>query len=295
MKKPILLLTDLSDVAAKAYPYAVELARGTDRPLRLLYVMNPTHHAPPYDSPNPKVWRVRVQELFRHTLERTAAGLGDDIEVTPELVLANHTAEAAVEACAGADLVVMGSHGLSGFRRWFLGSMAGHVARFSPVPVLVVSAKGEAKPIDKVLMGVDLGDHCPGAIEQLCEVLGPMRAEVELFHAVVFPSLVPALREEAWTAPGARTAAEHKLAVDAAMLDLIPPDGTGALVFTKLHAQAERSAPAICARAKETGAALIAVASRGRSRFVTAWLGSVTDEILRRAESPVLVLKPNVA
>ena len=38
----------------------------------------------------------------------------------------------------GADLIVMGSHGRRGLRRLFLGSVAEHVVRNSPVPILVV-------------------------------------------------------------------------------------------------------------------------------------------------------------
>lgn len=38
----------------------------------------------------------------------------------------------------GADLIVMGSHGRRGLRRLFLGSVAEHVVRHSPVPILVV-------------------------------------------------------------------------------------------------------------------------------------------------------------
>ena len=38
----------------------------------------------------------------------------------------------------GADIIVVGSHGRRGLRRLFLGSIAEHVVRHSPVPVLVV-------------------------------------------------------------------------------------------------------------------------------------------------------------
>lgn len=41
-------------------------------------------------------------------------------------------------ARVGADLIVIGSHGRRGLRRLFLGSVAEHVVRHSPVPVLVV-------------------------------------------------------------------------------------------------------------------------------------------------------------
>ena len=38
----------------------------------------------------------------------------------------------------GADCIVIGSHGRRGLRRLFLGSVAEHVVRHSPIPVLVV-------------------------------------------------------------------------------------------------------------------------------------------------------------
>lgn len=39
---------------------------------------------------------------------------------------------------SGADLVVIGSHGRSGFSRWTLGSVAEKIVRTAPVPVVVV-------------------------------------------------------------------------------------------------------------------------------------------------------------
>jgi nucleotide-binding universal stress UspA family protein len=42
---------------------------------------------------------------------------------------------------SGVDLVVMASHGRSGIRRTFMGSVAEQVLRASPKPVLVVPAK----------------------------------------------------------------------------------------------------------------------------------------------------------
>ena len=47
----------------------------------------------------------------------------------------------AVAASLEADLIVMGTHGRSGLRRAFLGSVAEQVLRASPVPVLTVSSR----------------------------------------------------------------------------------------------------------------------------------------------------------
>lgn len=49
----------------------------------------------------------------------------------------------AVAAAADADLIVVGTHGRRGVRRWLLGSVADAVARRARVPVLVVPPDGD--------------------------------------------------------------------------------------------------------------------------------------------------------
>ena len=46
-----------------------------------------------------------------------------------------------------ADLIVMGSHGRSGLRRLFLGSVAESVLRSSPIPVLIVRGHEDRKAV----------------------------------------------------------------------------------------------------------------------------------------------------
>ena len=43
----------------------------------------------------------------------------------------------------GFDLIVMGTHGRSGFKRWVLGSVADHVVRHAEVAVLLVTSREE--------------------------------------------------------------------------------------------------------------------------------------------------------
>lgn len=50
-----------------------------------------------------------------------------------------------------ADLLVMGTHGRQGFRRMVMGSVAEHIARMSPQPVLLVRESGA--PCSDVLTG----------------------------------------------------------------------------------------------------------------------------------------------
>jgi nucleotide-binding universal stress UspA family protein len=54
--------------------------------------------------------------------------------------------EAVLEAAADADLIVIGTHGRRGPKRWWLGSVAERVVREAPTPVLVVHAAADGTP-----------------------------------------------------------------------------------------------------------------------------------------------------
>lgn len=81
------------------------------------------------------------QEIGRHLEEMAKehlAGVEYEIIVSAAEDAAAGIAEEAFQW--GADLIVMGTHGRSGFRRALLGSVAESVARNSPIPVFLVSA-----------------------------------------------------------------------------------------------------------------------------------------------------------
>jgi nucleotide-binding universal stress UspA family protein len=57
-------------------------------------------------------------------------------------------------ASTGADLIVMGTHGRSGFNRWMLGSVTERILRESPVPLLTVRAAPRG-PVRRILSPID--------------------------------------------------------------------------------------------------------------------------------------------
>lgn len=56
-------------------------------------------------------------------------------------------AKAIVGICQPGDVIVMATHGRTGMRRWFIGSIAEDVLRHSSVPVLLVRATDDSLPI----------------------------------------------------------------------------------------------------------------------------------------------------
>ncbi len=149
----ILVPTDGSDNASKAAALAGELARAFKARITLLVVIAE-------ESVMPSAWGVRpgpgggpqgtmTVEQIRSALEqraredelpKTQEALGD-LDVKPESVTVwGHPADAIRKYAEEneVDLIVLGSHGRTGIKRAFLGSVSQAVANQAKCPVTIV-------------------------------------------------------------------------------------------------------------------------------------------------------------
>ena len=144
MFKHILLATDGSPESEHAAKIAVGLARTHGSRLTALYVADPY----PYmgiGEVNPmglQAYAAAAQQLAAQAhaqVEALCAKDGPSVTLEARLLEDVAAARGIVETAQGdgIDLVVMGSHGRSGFARLMLGSVATKVVAESPVPVLV--------------------------------------------------------------------------------------------------------------------------------------------------------------
>jgi nucleotide-binding universal stress UspA family protein len=88
---------------------------------------------------------VAIDKEAQRVVERAVACARVHGIVAEGRVLDGNTERAVIAAALQeqADLIVLGSHGRRGMRRFFLGSVAEGIVRTAPVPVLVVRAKAE--------------------------------------------------------------------------------------------------------------------------------------------------------
>lgn len=139
----ILVPTDFSPTARHALDEAVALANAFGASITLLHV----YGLPP---PMPSAEYAYTPDLVA-TLDKTArlnladerdalfARVADAPPIAVKAVLGFPAAEIIAEAeREHADLVVMGTHGRTGFRHLVLGSVAEHVVRQATVPVLTL-------------------------------------------------------------------------------------------------------------------------------------------------------------
>lgn len=144
----ILLPLDGSAVAEQALPEAQALAKANKAQLLLIQVIQKldegSQHLLFKDEAAAKAtfaaWRSQVESYLAGVAQRVAAdGVASDYRVVVDnpdraiCAMSNH-----------ADLIVMGTHGRTGVRRWVYGSVANKVLRGASCPLLLVHTLGAA-------------------------------------------------------------------------------------------------------------------------------------------------------
>lgn len=143
--KKIVVPTDFSEPAREGFRKACEMAEHFGAELVAVHVNAPVpiipagHGAVPF---NVEGYRLEVEKVSRKNLEAfIAEEKPASLAVTP-LNLEGEVAEEIVKAARdnNADLIVMATHGYSGWKKFILGSVTEKVVRIATVPVLTISA-----------------------------------------------------------------------------------------------------------------------------------------------------------
>ena len=144
--RTILCPTDLSPAADRALAVSYALA-SPDSVVHLLFVNEPTVvQAYGYRPESPAAVEKRVRGHLSRLVPDTdpVASVRTEVHVTNDpSVAARIVAEA---ARLKADVIVMGTHGQTGFGRAFLGAVALNIVRTATVPVIFVRDRGR-RPI----------------------------------------------------------------------------------------------------------------------------------------------------
>ncbi|MFT3925191.1 MAG: universal stress protein [Myxococcales bacterium] len=140
-QKKILCPVDFSPGSETAIEKARELAGALGAELELLHAYQmPVLALPDSSVTVSPTYLVELTNRAQQELDKHATQLEEDGITTTTRVLEGNPAETIVD-CArdtGATMIVMGTHGRSGFRRFLLGSTAERVVRMATVPVLTV-------------------------------------------------------------------------------------------------------------------------------------------------------------
>ena len=193
-----------------------------------------------------------------------------------------------------ADLVVVGTHGRSGFDHLFLGSVAEKTLRTSRVPVLVVPphtrdvVPAPREPFRSVLCAVDFSQDSARAFEYAASLARHGAGRLTLLHVVEpMPVGYDPMVGPPFDIAGYELRMEES---GRAQLQKLAPDRVTAGCEVETVLARGKAYKEILRVAAERQADVIVLGVHGRNAFDRLVFGSTTEHIIRRARCPVLAV-----
>ncbi len=311
MFRTILVPVDGAELAERALPYATAVARPVDGHVILLRAEPLVwQERSPRDGtsatradPSGHAWLSPADPGARMTLEAAAARVQADgvtAEVDFQRYLRGEARTANVILAAvherQADLMVVATHGRSGFARWYYGSVADGIVRGADIPVILVPATVERRwPDDRAprilvpLDGSPLAEEILDPIGRLARQIG---AELILVRVVDGLQLGVIHASSPYTARSLLTS--ELVEARGYLAHIVDRARANGLRVTS-RAVAGSPSTAIAKVAHEEVADLIGMVTQGRGGLGRLVMGSVADATLQETSVPVLLVRPSAA
>jgi len=289
----VLCPVDFSEFSQRAVDHAAAIARWYGARLVLLHVFQTR---PNVDLPSTTMSESERQRTIAD-LRRMATHVPVDVPVDLRVTEAGdvHREILTQADLVSADLLVLGTHGRSGFERLMLGSVAERIVRKAACPVLIVprhaadTAPDEPVRFRRILCPVDFSDGSERAVRYATSLAEEARAQLILLHVLEVPA-------EIMTAPTSAAMDLDRIRAAAVaeagrlLPALVPnphPNWTLKPVVREGVVYRE-----ILAVADERRADLLVMSVQGRGAIDLAVFGSNTARVMRAVACPVLVLPP---
>lgn len=284
----ILVPLDFSDLGSKALHSAEKMAKlfnGTITPFHSYLPLNEVDGGPymfgmgtaamdDYDE---------IEDALNDRLAELANEEVDPALVTKPLISIGNPAQSIVEEGQNFDMIVMTTHGRTGFSRFFLGSVSEKVLRMSNVPVLIVNEQRELSDLSRIMVTTDFSDHSKEAFAVAKEIAKKANAKLELVNILAFD---PQHEDE----PD-----ESKVQLREQRLNVLAKEemhDLGDLLETKLITSSETPHEAILNYNLDNPHDLIVMSTVGRTGIDYLMMGSTTANVARHVKSPVLSVNP---
>lgn len=293
----VLCPVDYSDFSRRALDHAVSIAGWYEAELTVLHVLPlviPATLAAPAAVPLPVEPPSDRSSADAQLREFIAPVLETGVPLTPVIASGPVLSGIIDTATDGrADLIVLGTHGRSGFERLFIGSITERVLRKAPCPVLTVPrhAEGpasEAILFKRILCAIDFSDASLEALEYALSLAKAADGQLTLLHALEI------LEEEPWVPTSFSVPEYRRLREQEAwrsLAQLVPKDAAD-WCRPEVRVVTGKAYREILRLAGDEGTDLIVMGQQGRNPIDRMLLGSTTHHVVRGATCPVLTIRP---
>lgn len=305
--KTILCPIDFSDHSRRGLDHAATIARWYDSTITVLHVY-PVAPAAAVGVETPPLGGAALTPADLERLTTAVARFVEAAkapEIPIEIAIGQSSATAneilAQASARHADLLVLGTHGRSGFDRLVLGSVAEKVLRKAGCPVLTVPAHAPdavpAAPVvfKRILCPVDFSDSSMHALNYAMSLAQEADARLTVLHVMVYDLETEApemyetvIADRRLTVTDYRSRCEQ---YSRERLAAALPDTVRAYCTVETLLAAGKPYREILRVAAEQQADLIVMGIRGRSAADLMLFGSTTQHVVRQATCPVLTIR----
>jgi nucleotide-binding universal stress UspA family protein len=299
----ILCPVDFSDSSQHAFKYAVAIANWYDATVTMFHACVPVPISA-YATVASMMPPMSVRGENDNEVRDAMKGLASTVEGTNvplEFALGEGYPAAAIAAKAAEakiDLIVIGTHGRSGFERLMLGSVTEKVLRKAGCPVLTVPPKaGDPTPaapatFKRIVCAIDFSDCSMRALEYAMSLAQESNSALIVLHVIEpLPQRV---------AEGDAVFADVKLLKDyvaaaeeegRALLAKAIPDDVRAYCQVETVQTVGKPSREILRLAATEASDLIVLGVHGRNPVDLLFFGSTAQHVVREAACPVLTIR----
>ena len=196
------------------------------------------------------------------------------------------------------DLVMAASHGISGFKRFLIGTVVERMARGLSRPFLVIHPKRRSAPLKnrvqfsfkKVVVGCDLSPDISPALEYARYFAKTFNSEVHLLHTVESPVHEDIIDSTEGTYDEVQKTLRHRLHD---RLLSVYPNKTDEGFNVRAVIETGLPGEALIRYSKKQAADLMVVGIRRHGAIEKYLVGSTTEAVIRHSICPVLVVPPH--
>lgn len=288
----ILVPIDFSEYSERAFSYALAVSGQFGSQLTLVNIDELFRSVYPEDGMqlyNPEETVRKRIELIQSQLQKYIQRAAEkNIPATYAIVRGDSVSEKLLEHIGQNqyDMVVMGTHGRTGLKHVFLGSIAEKIVRLSPAPVLTIHECVDCFKVKKILVPIDFSAYSLQALEYAKSIANSLGAEITVMHVierVIYPAFYP---------EGYYPLVDFEPKLQGQMLESLDtflkqiPDFTADKVVT-----AGRPSDEIVQYAGNNKFDLVIMATRGLSGLQHLIVGSTAERIVRLSPIPVLTVR----
>ena len=286
---------DFSPVSKRALDHAAVIARWYEAELVVLHVtpLLPTIFAFPSamdtgasdmadaEAVLPELTAFVVEAETMVSATRTVARSG-----SPAVEILRYAAE------AEADLLVLGTHGRTGFERFMVGSVTEKVLRKAPCPVLTVPRHSEGQPerpvFGRILCGADFSEASDRAVGYALSLAQEANGRLTLLHVVDWMPDKNFAKYPQFDDAGYRQVIIREAR---RQLEALVPAEARNWCEPDLRISCGKPYREILRIAAEDQSDLIVLGAHGHGPIDHMLFGSTTEHVVRQAPCPVLTIR----